>query len=147
EQMIYQGKRLDELRKQWKEKQKLEEERDALQIRADNLKVLESLFKGKKFVDYVSTVYLREICEIANLRFRKLTNNHYALILGEDNQFQIRDFLHDGQIRSVKTLSGGQIFQVSLCLALALAESIQNRTRSRQSFFFLDEGFGTLDGD
>lgn len=147
EQMIYQGKRLDELRKQWKEKQKLEEERDALQIRADNLKVLESLFKGKKFVDYVSTVYLREICEIANRRFRKLTNNHYALILGEDNQFQIRDFLHDGQIRSVKTLSGGQIFQVSLCLALALAESIQNRTRSRQSFFFLDEGFGTLDGD
>src|SRR5690606_31693975 len=125
----------------------LEKESDVLQLRSENLKVLEGLFKAKKFVDYVSTVYLREICEIANRRFRKLTNNHFALILGEDNQFNVRDYLHDGQIRSVKTLSGGQIFQVSLCLALALAESIQNRTRSRQSFFFLDEGFGTLDGD
>src|SRR5690606_23965612 len=90
---------------------------------------------------------LREICEIANRRFRKLTNNHFALILGEDNQFNVRDYLHDGQVRSVKTLSGGQIFQVSLCLALALAESIQSRTKTRQNFFFLNAGLGTLNGE
>src|SRR5690554_2931905 len=147
EQAMYQTKRLEELRKRLDEKKKLEEQRDVLQLRGENLKVLEGLFKGKKFVDYVSTVYLREICEIANRRFRKLTNNHFALVLGEDNQFLIRDFLHDGQIRSVKTLSGGQVFQVSLCLALALAESIQSRNHTQQNFFFLDEGFGTLDGD
>ena len=145
--IAYQTKRLEELEKQLKDKLKLEKESDVLQLRSENLKVLEGLFKAKKFVDYVSTVYLREICEIANRRFRKLTNNHFALILGEDNQFNVRDYLHDGQVRSVKTLSGGQIFQVSLCLALALAESIQSRTKTRQNFFFLDEGFGTLDGD
>jgi len=45
----------------------------------------------------------------------------------------------------VKTLSGGQTFQISLCLALALAESIKQQSQSKQNFFFLDEGFGTLD--
>ena len=147
EQTAYQSKRIAESRIRLKRKKELEQECNALELRAENLKVLEGLFKGKKFVDFVSTVYLREICEIANRRFRKLTNNHFALVLSEDNQFNVRDYLHDGQIRSVKTLSGGQVFQVSLCLALALAESIQNRNQSRQNFFFLDEGFGTLDGD
>src|SRR5690606_19652890 len=99
--IAYQTKRLEELENQLKDKLKLEKESDVLQLRSENLKVLEGLFKAKKFVDYVSTVYLREICEIANRRFRKLTNNHFALVLGEDNQFLIRDFLHDGQIRKI----------------------------------------------
>ena len=42
-------------------------------------------------------------------------------------------------------MSGGQIFQASLCLALALADNIQATTKSKQNFFFLDEGFGSLD--
>ena len=41
--------------------------------------------------------------------------------------------------------SGGQTFQASLSLALALADNIQQVTESRQNFFFLDEGFGSLD--
>src|SRR5690606_32974376 len=45
----------------------------------------------------------------------------------------------------VQTLSGGQTFQASLCLALALAESVQQKAGTRQNFFFLDEGFGSLD--
>ena len=45
----------------------------------------------------------------------------------------------------MKTLSGGQTFQASLSLALALAESIQKFNQSNQNFFFLDEGFGSLD--
>lgn len=147
EELNYQRKMLKEFQKRLDEKKKLTEELSRLHRRAENLKVLEGLFRGKKFVDYISTVYLREICEIANRRFKALTNNHYSLVLGEDNQFLVRDFLHDGQIRSVKTLSGGQTFQVSLCLAVALAESLQNQNQSHQNFFFLDEGFGTLDGD
>ncbi len=50
-------------------------------------------------------------------------------------------------MRSVRTLSGGQTFQASLCLALALADNITHRMGSTQNFFFLDEGFGTLDRD
>ncbi len=147
ENTIYKTKKLEENIQLLAEKKKLEAEYAALQIRSENLKVMDGLFRGKGFVDYVSTVYLREICEIANRRFRILTNNQFALVLGDDNQFNVRDYLHDGRIRSVKTLSGGQMFQVSLCLALALAESIQSKSKTNQNFFFLDEGFGTLDGD
>ena len=50
-----------------------------------------------------------------------------------------------GKVRSVKTLSGGQTFQAALCLALALSDSIQKTSESKQNFFFLDEGFGSLD--
>ena len=53
--------------------------------------------------------------------------------------------MNEGKVRSVKTLSGGQTFQASLSLALALADNIQQITRSSQNFFFLDEGFGSLD--
>jgi exonuclease SbcC len=53
--------------------------------------------------------------------------------------------MNGGKQRSVKTLSGGQTFQASLALALALADNIQKITESNQNFFFLDEGFGSLD--
>jgi exonuclease SbcC len=53
--------------------------------------------------------------------------------------------MNNGEVRSVKTLSGGQTFQAALSLALALADNIQHLTKSKQNFFFLDEGFGSLD--
>jgi exonuclease SbcC len=61
------------------------------------------------------------------------------------NSFQVWDYLNVGKVRNVKTLSGGQTSQTSLSLALALADNIQHFARSSQSFFFLDEGFGSLD--
>jgi exonuclease SbcC len=59
----------------------------------------------------------------------------------------VRDLLNEGRTRAVKTLSGGQKFQVALCLALALADNIHAQTQSTNNFFFLDEGFGSLDKD
>jgi exonuclease SbcC len=53
--------------------------------------------------------------------------------------------LHDGQTRSVKTLSGGQTFQAALSLALGLADSVQKQAQAEQNFFFIDEGFGSQD--
>ncbi len=123
------------------------EELEKLQLRADNLKVLELLFRGSGFVNYVSTIYLRELCLRANIRFQQLTRHQLSLEIDEKNDFQVRDNLNGGRLRSVKTLSGGQTFQASLCLALALADNITHRVGSSQNFFFLDEGFGTLDRD
>ena len=48
-------------------------------------------------------------------------------------------------MRPPSTLSGGETFLVSLSLALALSERIQLAGRTRFDFFFLDEGFGSLD--
>ena len=61
----------------------------------------------------------------------------------------IIDYLNEGKSRSVKTLSGGQAFQVSLSLALALAESVQSNAKAEKKFFFIDEPKAscTMEGD
>lgn len=136
---------IEENIKKLKRKADLEAEKLKLENKASNLKVLRSLFKGKGFVNYVSRVYLTNLCAAANDRFAQLTKQRLRLELTDSNSFQVRDYLNDGRSRNVKTLSGGQTFQASLSLALALADNIQHFAQSSQSFFFLDEGFGSLD--
>lgn len=120
---------------------------EGLELRGENIRVIKSLFKTSGFVNYISSVYLQNLCNAANDRFFQLTRQKLSLEITEDNNFQVRDFLNGGRLRSVKTLSGGQIFQAALSLALALADNIQKITDSNQNFFFLDEGFGSLDKD
>lgn len=127
------------------EKQKLEKEFSQLENRESNLRELERLFKGSGFVKYVSSIYLKELCATANLRFTKLTKNSLSLEIDDNNTFWVIDYLNGGKRRLLKTLSGGQTFQASLCLALALAEKVKSLNQADQSFFFLDEGFGALD--
>lgn len=118
---------------------------DKLKKREDNLAILKKMFKGSGFVNFVSTKYLQNLCNAANDRFYKLTRQQLKLEIDEKNNFQIRDYLNEGRIRSIKTLSGGQTFQAALSLALALADQVNHLAGAKQNFFFLDEGFGTLD--
>ncbi len=128
-----------------KKKKTLEQSQKELKMRGEELGELKSLFRSSGFVNYISSIYMKNLCAAANDRFYKLTRQNLMLELTGDNNFQVRDFLNGGKIRSIKTLSGGQTFQAALSLALALAGSIQAVYRSDQNFFFLDEGFGTLD--
>lgn len=136
---------IERLEQDYKEKERLLEAFNHLDKRLKNINLLDNMFKGAGFVNYVSSIYLSNLCEIANQRFHRLTNNQLSLQLNESNEFEIIDYLNNGKARSVKTLSGGQSFQVSLSLALALAESVQSLSKSNKNFFFIDEGFGTQD--
>lgn len=127
------------------EKSSLEKTFGTIQTRETYLKELESLFKGSGFVKYVSSIYLKELCNTANVRFMKLSKNSLSLEIDHENAFWVIDYLNGGKKRLLKTLSGGQTFQASLCLALALAEKVKALNQNDQSFFFLDEGFGALD--
>lgn len=127
------------------EKKRLQAELEAFQKRGENLRILENLFRGNGFVNYISTVYLENLCAAANQRFLKLTGNSLSLEVDADNNFLVRDLLNGGRTRSVKTLSGGQTFQAALCLALALSDQVQRQAEAEQNFFFLDEGFGSQD--
>ena len=138
---------LTTLEKQWESKQKHQARHDELDLRKQDLKKMDEMFRAQGFVNYVSSVYLKNLCESANERFFKLTNNQLKLELDDKNNFLVRDFLNGGEVRSVKTLSGGQTFQAALSLALALSDNIQHLTKAKQNLFFLDEGFGTLDKD
>lgn len=129
----------------FKVKNELSKQLDKLEFRGDNIATLKSLFKGSGFVNYISSVYLQNLCNEANVRFYQLTRQQLKLEINDKNEFLVRDYMNEGKVRSVKTLSGGQLFQASLSLALALAESIQEQNKANQNFFFLDEGFGSQD--
>ena len=127
-------------------KEALEKEFNTLTLRLNNLKTLKSLFSSNGFVDFMSIRYLHNIIELANVRFQKMTRQQYKLVLyGNNNELYIEDFLNGGKKRSLKSLGGGHTFQACLALALALSENIQKMAAIDQQFFFLDEGFGTLD--
>ncbi|MEX2591985.1 MAG: SMC family ATPase [Anditalea sp.] len=134
-----------QLKEKLQQKETLSTAMAKVEKREMNLKELERLFKGNGFVKYMSSIYLKELCLTANIRFLKLTKNSLSLEMDEDNNFWVRDYLNGGKKRLLKSLSGGQTFQASLCLALALAEKVKSLNRADQSFFFLDEGFGALD--
>ena len=136
---------ISELKEKLETKKDLAKLLDAMENRATNLKELEQLFKGSGFVKYVSSIYLKELCNTANKRFTQLTKNSLRLEIDANNTFWVVDYLNEGKKRLLKTLSGGQTFQASLCLALALAEKVKSLNQADQSFFFLDEGFGALD--
>jgi len=88
---------------------------------------------------------LRDIIAEASGYLQTMTRFRFALELDSEMSFIIRDQLNGGEARQAASLSGGETFMASLALALALSSQIQIRGQSRLEFFFLDEGFGSLD--
>lgn len=127
---------------QWQE---LEEEREQLAKSRDLLTELTSLLRGNALVEFMASEHLQAIAGIASDWLALLTSRRYALEVAPDGGFLIRDDGNGGSTRPVSTLSGGETFVTSLALALALSSQIQLRGKHRLEFFFLDEGFGTLD--
>lgn len=106
---------------------------------------IQELISGNKFVEFAAANQLKYISLEASRRLRDITRGRYALELDSNNEFVMRDDFNGGIRRSADTLSGGETFLTSLCLALALSSNIQLKGNSPLEFFFLDEGFGTLD--
>jgi len=123
----------------------LQSQQVALIIRATDIATLKKLFNASGFVEFVSKRYLQNVVALANNRFGKMVRQKFGMELSEKGDFMVRDYLNGGKTRLLKSLSGGQTFQAALCLALALSESIQRNAGIDQHFFFLDEGFGSLD--
>ncbi len=105
---------------------------------------LRLLLRNNRFLEFIASEYLQEICVSASKTLLSLTNGRY--FLRYDKEFKVGDNLGGGNLRAVKTLSGGETFLVSLSLALSLSGAICQKSLRPIEFFFLDEGFGTLDG-
>ena len=115
------------------------------------------LTKGKERISletYIQTAYFDKIIARANTRLNIMTGGQYTLVRSEfaidgrrktGLELDVIDH-NNGSIRSVKTLSGGESFQASLCLALGLSDEIQSSAGGIQlDTMFVDEGFGSLD--
>ncbi|WP_033344834.1 AAA family ATPase [Catenuloplanes japonicus] len=77
---------------------------------------------------------------------RELSGGQYELV-HDKGEFWVVDHHDAGLRRGVRTLSGGETFQASLALALALSEQLAGMSTTAASLesIVLDEGFGTLD--
>ncbi len=129
-----------------------------IQIELDNLKKDQLLWKtmndligdsyGNKFSNFVQDLTLEQLIGYANKRLSQFTDR-YILDIPTANEAEKSDTLKifdtymGNARRSVRTLSGGETFLVSLAMAFALSD-IASRNVKIESLF-IDEGFGTLD--
>lgn len=125
----------------------LEDRRIELDKLVEQYNKLQSVFKGNSFVEYIAEEQLVQVSHDATERLGILTRQRYAVEVDSQGGFIMRDDANGGVRRPVTTLSGGETFLTSLALALSLSAQIQLRGEYPLQFFFLDEGFGTLDAD
>ncbi|MGB5942441.1 MAG: AAA family ATPase [Leeuwenhoekiella sp.] len=100
---------------------------------------------GNKFNDFAQDLTLSQLLQLANKRLQLLTDR-YRIDQpkdDEDDSLVAIDEHMGGQRRSIKTLSGGETFILSLALALALSDLASRNVEINS--LFIDEGFGTLD--
>ena len=104
---------------------------------------------ARNFESWVLHRVLRGLAAGASLRLLELSRQQYSFELDEKNrEFLVVDHANAGEVRSARTLSGGETFLASLSLALALSEHVSQlatRGAARLDALFLDEGFGALD--
>ena len=105
---------------------------------------------------YVQMRYFDLVIQRANRRLMVMSDGQYELKRrneAENNRSQSGLELdvidhYNGSQRSVRTLSGGESFKASLCLALGLSDEIQSSAGGiRLDTMFVDEGFGSLDDE
>ncbi|NLC52258.1 MAG: AAA family ATPase [Firmicutes bacterium] len=138
---------LEDLQKKQKKWEELEKKRRQLSKKEEQLNQLRRVLSGNAFVDYIAEERLAIIAREASRRLGELTRYRYALEIDSDGGFIMRDNANGGTRRPVSSLSGGETFLTSLALALSLSAQIQLKGRYPLEFFFLDEGFGSLDPD
>ena len=100
---------------------------------------------GNTFNNFAQELTLKHLLNFANRRLQKL-HSRYILSMPldvEDDDLVVVDTNMGNERRSVKTLSGGETFIISLSLALGLSD-LASRDVLIESLF-IDEGFGTLD--
>lgn len=130
-----------------------------LEEKASSIIELYNVLRGQNerkisFERYVQIGYLEQITHAANRRLKYMSDGQYSLHCSDRQEAHGRQSglsldvfdSFTGQMRDVKSLSGGEKFNASLCLALGMADVIQSfQGNIRIDTMFIDEGFGSLD--
>ena len=103
---------------------------------------------------YVLATYFENMLIYANVIMKQLSQGRYQLLRKDDagkgrSQQGLELDVFDqesGNVRSIKTLSGGESFKAALSLALGLSRMVQDYAGGIElNTLFIDEGFGSLD--
>ncbi|MFZ3152323.1 AAA family ATPase [Pseudomonas sp.] len=101
---------------------------------------------GAKYRKFAQGLTLDHLVYLANQQLERL-HGRYQLARRSSGELELEvlDTWQADAARDTRTLSGGESFLVSLALALALSDLVSHKTSIDS--LFLDEGFGTLDGE
>jgi exonuclease SbcC len=133
-------------RESLEQKSAMLEEYKRLEKALGNITTLQGLIRGKDMVEFVSAYYMRNIVHDANEIIEAVAERRLRLNYSKDGDLSVKDLFYNTE-RRVATLSGGETFLVSFALALALSNYIQHSKGKAIHFFFVDEGFSSLDQD
>ncbi|MGN0867654.1 MAG: exonuclease subunit SbcD [Oligosphaeraceae bacterium] len=103
--------------------------------------------EGDTFARIAQGYTFRNLLHFANQHRPRALKEHFTLVANGNDPLSL-DVIdhHRGDVRrTVRNLSGGESFEVSLALALGLAEMSAVSQKARLGNVLLDEGFGTLD--
>jgi DNA repair protein SbcC/Rad50 len=109
--------------------------------------LLGNLLQARQFPQWLVSAALDDLVATASETLAALSGGQFDLTHDKGDLFVV-DHADADTTRSVRTLSGGETFQASLALALALSSHISALAAAgaaRLDSIFLDEGFGTLD--
>lgn len=129
---------------------------EVLQALADTIAGRGANTRKMTLETFVLAAELEEIVEAANRRLHDMSEGRYRLqhsdaLAARGAASGLGIVVADaftGQTRPPQSLSGGETFLTSLALALGLAEVVTARAGGiRLDTLFIDEGFGSLDGD
>lgn len=127
-----------------KQSTKLLTERETLGQNYETYHTLAQNLKANEFQAYILEHLEAELVARATLLLKELTDSRYALRM-QDGEYWVEDNWNGGELRRVRTLSGGETFAASLSMAIALSEKLS--MGAQLGSLFLDEGFGTLDAE
>ncbi|MEV5414514.1 SMC family ATPase [Thermopolyspora sp. NPDC052614] len=140
--------RLDEVKKNRERARELAREAEEKERQARVAHELELLLRANQFERWLCGEAMELLVADASETLRELSNGQYELVTTSKGDLEVIDYAEAGMRRSARTLSGGETFQASLALALALSRQVAGlaATAARTlDSIFLDEGFGTLD--
>jgi DNA repair protein SbcC/Rad50 len=117
-----------------------------LKAQEEIYQILTLNLKSDKFQAYLLEDLEEELVTRATVLLQTLTDSRYILKRKPKNgEYWVEDNWNGGEMRRVRTLSGGETFATSLAMALALSEKLSMGIELGS--LFLDEGFGTLDAE
>jgi exonuclease SbcC len=100
---------------------------------------------GDRFAQIAQAVTLALLVDRANLHLHDLKPRYRLRVADTDLALLVADLDMAGEVRTTRSLSGGERFLVSLALALGL--SSMGSRGALAGTLFIDEGFGSLDAD
>ncbi|MBT6326227.1 MAG: hypothetical protein HOJ35_09670, partial [Bdellovibrionales bacterium] len=110
------------------------------------LETLDNILGKNEFRNFALSLIEQRLIDQANIELRSLCDDRYTIKQKHGThgpEYFIDDKWSADGVRKISTLSGGETFLIGLSMALSLAEF--SRGYTQLDFFFIDEGFGTLD--